>query len=56
MTHTVFITGGASGIGFGIAEFLGQQGHRILVADINEQRTAHVKSYIFKAFHVVLLF
>ena len=32
MTHTVFITGGASGIGFGIAEFLGQQGHRILVA------------------------
>jgi 3-hydroxybutyrate dehydrogenase len=37
MTHTVFITGGASGIGFGIAEFLGQQGHRILVADINEK-------------------
>ena len=36
MTHTVFITGSASGIGFGIAEFLGQQGHRILVADINE--------------------
>lgn len=37
MTHTVFITGGASGIGFGIAEFLGQQGHRILIADINTQ-------------------
>lgn len=37
MTHTLFITGGASGIGFGIAEFLGQQGHRILIADINRQ-------------------
>jgi 3-hydroxybutyrate dehydrogenase len=37
MTHTVFITGGASGIGFGIAEFLGQQGHRILISDINRQ-------------------
>ncbi|MDG1120954.1 MAG: SDR family NAD(P)-dependent oxidoreductase, partial [Glaciecola sp.] len=37
MANTVFITGGASGIGFGIAEFLGQQGHRILIADINEQ-------------------
>ncbi len=37
MTRTVFITGGASGIGFGIAEFLGQQGHRILIVDINEQ-------------------
>ncbi|HAB79661.1 MAG TPA: 3-hydroxybutyrate dehydrogenase [Glaciecola sp.] len=37
MAKTVFITGGASGIGFGIAEFLGQQGHRILIVDINEQ-------------------
>jgi len=37
MANTVFITGGASGIGYGIAEFLGQQGLRILIADINEQ-------------------
>lgn len=36
MTHrTVLITGGAQGIGFGIAEHLGKQGHDIIVADIN---------------------
>ncbi|NVK56102.1 MAG: 3-hydroxybutyrate dehydrogenase [Alteromonadaceae bacterium] len=34
-SYNVFITGGASGIGFGIAEFLATQGHTILVADIN---------------------
>ena len=34
-SYNVFITGGASGIGYGIAEFLGAQGHTILVADIN---------------------
>lgn len=32
----IFVTGGASGIGFGIAEYLAQQGHHIIIADINE--------------------
>lgn len=34
--RTVFITGGASGIGLGIAESLVKQGHHVIVADINE--------------------
>jgi len=32
---TILITGGASGIGFGIGEHLASLGHRIIVADIN---------------------
>jgi len=31
----IFVTGGASGIGFGIAEYLANKGHHIIVADIN---------------------
>ncbi|MEP0357328.1 MAG: 3-hydroxybutyrate dehydrogenase [Paraglaciecola sp.] len=31
----ILITGGASGIGFGIAEHLGRLGHHIIIADIN---------------------
>ncbi|MFW8590074.1 3-hydroxybutyrate dehydrogenase [Glaciecola sp. 2405UD65-10] len=34
-SKTVLITGGASGIGYGIGEYLGKQGHCIVVADIN---------------------
>ncbi len=34
-SYNVFITGGASGIGFGIAERLASKGHHILIADIN---------------------
>lgn len=32
---TILITGGASGIGFGMAEYLGNKKHRIIIADIN---------------------
>lgn len=37
MSHTIFVTGGASGIGFGIAENLAKDGHHVVLADINEQ-------------------
>ena len=36
-SKTVFITGGASGIGLGIAEYLASVGHSLIIADINEQ-------------------
>jgi 3-hydroxybutyrate dehydrogenase len=32
--RNVLITGGANGIGLGIAEFLGQKGHQIVIADL----------------------
>ena len=32
---TLFITGGASGIGYAMAEYFGAQGHMIIIADIN---------------------
>ncbi|MDT0581893.1 MULTISPECIES: 3-hydroxybutyrate dehydrogenase [Alteromonadaceae] len=32
----IFVTGGASGIGFGIAEHLAGEGHHIVIADIND--------------------
>ena len=34
--RNVFITGGASGIGYGIAEKLAQAGHSVIIADINQ--------------------
>lgn len=40
-THTparnIMITGGASGIGLGMGEYLAKQGHRIIVADMNAE-------------------
>lgn len=35
--RTVLITGGASGIGFGIAQAMVNAGHHVIVADINQQ-------------------
>lgn len=35
MPLNIFITGGASGIGFGIAEYLAKKNHHIIIADIN---------------------
>lgn len=35
-SYNVFITGAASGIGFGIAEKLASAGHHIIIADINQ--------------------
>lgn len=35
--RTILITGGASGIGFGIAKFMISAGHHVIVADINQQ-------------------
>jgi 3-hydroxybutyrate dehydrogenase len=34
-SYNIFITGGASGIGLGIAESLAAKGHHIIIADIN---------------------
>ncbi|WP_346993601.1 3-hydroxybutyrate dehydrogenase [Alteromonas gracilis] len=34
--RTILITGGASGIGFGIASNMATQGHHVVIADINE--------------------
>jgi 3-hydroxybutyrate dehydrogenase len=36
-SKTVLITGGASGIGLGIGEYLAKQGHRIIIADMAEE-------------------
>ncbi|MCY7296850.1 3-hydroxybutyrate dehydrogenase [Alteromonas sp. a30] len=35
-SKNILITGGASGIGFAMAELLGKQGHHIIIADLNE--------------------
>jgi len=38
MTKCAIVTGGASGIGKAIAEALAQEGHRVVVADVNEEQ------------------
>ena len=35
---TVLVTGGADGIGFGIATKFGEKGYRIMIVDINAEQ------------------
>jgi len=49
MKRTIFITGGASGIGFGIAEAMAADGHHIIIADINENAAQQAASALIKA-------
>ena len=38
-TKTILITGGASGIGLAMGEYLGKRGHKIILSDINQEAT-----------------
>ncbi|TRY31078.1 3-hydroxybutyrate dehydrogenase [Aliiglaciecola sp. M165] len=50
---TIFITGGASGIGLGIAQYLAQQGHYIIIADLQMKAAADAaESLVAKGFKV----
>ncbi|MGB3724425.1 MAG: 3-hydroxybutyrate dehydrogenase [Glaciecola sp.] len=46
---TVLITGGASGIGFGIATYLANKGHYIIIADMNQDAAKHAADILVKA-------
>jgi 3-hydroxybutyrate dehydrogenase len=48
--RTVFITGGASGIGLGMAETLVKQGHHVIVADINESAAQEAAAVLASRF------
>lgn len=47
-TRSILITGGASGIGFGIGQHLGELGHTILIADISLERAQDAASKLIK--------
>jgi len=48
--RTIFITGGASGIGLGMAETLVKQGYHVIVADINESAAQEAAAVLASKF------
>ena len=48
MSKTIFITGGASGIGLGVAQHLGQQGHHIIIADLDLAAAQNACKYLIE--------
>ncbi|WP_334028379.1 3-hydroxybutyrate dehydrogenase [Alteromonas sp. P256] len=48
--RTIFITGGASGIGLGMAETFVKQGHHVIVADINESAAQEAAAVLASKF------
>lgn len=48
--RTIFITGGASGIGLGMAETLVKQGYHVIVADINESAAQEAAAVLASRF------
>ena len=49
----VVVTGGADGIGFGIARAFGREGARVVIADINAQRLAQASDELSAEGHAV---
>lgn len=45
----VLITGGANGIGFGIAEYLASKNHTVIIADINQDAAKSASDKLVKA-------
>ena len=42
-THTIFVTGGASGIGFAIVQAIMERGWRVIVADLSQENLARAR-------------
>ena len=49
MNKTVFVSGAASGIGFGIAEALARNNHRVWLSDVNAEQVEQAKSKLQQA-------
>lgn len=50
---TVLVTGGADGIGFGIARAFGREGARVVIADINSERLENARAELADAGYAV---
>ncbi|WP_406663027.1 3-hydroxybutyrate dehydrogenase [Gallaecimonas sp. GXIMD1310] len=50
----VLVTGGASGIGFGIAEHFADQGHQVIIADLNAEAASRAAATLAGARGVAL--